>query len=545
MKEIKTDILVVGAGLAGVVCAAAAAETGASVCIASEGKIFSGSTFGVGNWGLALVGPEDEADVDSLVDQILAVGQGMAKRELAETVMGNVLATVEGLKRFGVSFQQPKDRSNSEFIPCFDKKERSWYRFIKAHMIEKYKDAFDRLHVQQLPETEIFQIEKENGAVCGAYALSQGELVFIRSKAIVMASGGLGSLYKYNYGNDSIAVMGHYLGLKAGAKLTNIEFMQYMPGFLEPCPKTLGNERAYKFCQFKDYATGEPISVGTPEQWHEALVVRSTHGPFSSELISRDMDIAIYKAQVKNGVGVYMHYDEALKDYDSEFLSYFFDWLEKDYGLTKDQDILLGCYYHATNGGLVINKKARTDVAGLFACGEASTGMHGADRIGGTSTANCITFGNIAGKSAGEYVKSVPEAAGQLRPAELFTMPNAEEQIAELQDLAFRYMMVCRNEEGLMKAIARIKELQDGFDREKIPAVAVTEANYADVRKAKQLESMLLVAGVLAEAMLLRKESRGAHYREDYPTHDDSMAANIIEYMDGETAVVQFEKESK
>ena len=113
--------------------------------------------------------------------------------------------------------------------------------------------------------------------------------------------------------------------------------------------------------------------------------------------------------------------------------------------------------------------------------------------------------------------------------------------IARIRETAFTRMMVCRNEKGLTEALDLFKTLETDFTETRIAVTEVTKENAEEVRAAKQLESMLLVAQVLAGAMLLRRESRGAHYREDYPGHDETMAKNIVEYMAGDEPTVGFE----
>lgn len=543
VSSIKTDVLVIGSGLAGVVSAACAAECGADVTIVSEGNIFSGSSFGRGNWSLALNGPVDESDIDNFVEQILTVGRGMAKKELAETVMANVMRTATELKRFGIEYIKPENNKTKEYIPCFDRKERNWNWLKKSEMIQKYSEAFDLLSVHQLDGMEIIHIDVNNNTIQGAYGIKDDTLYYIYTSAIIIASGGLSALFKYNYGNDSTAVMGQYLAINAGATLTNLEFIQLMPGFIWPAPKTLYNERAYKFSVFYDPITKEQIRSGTSEEWKEALEIRSTHGPFTSEYASRIVDIAIYKAQIRNGKGVNLHYIDAFKEYDSPFMKGFFAWLENDYGITKDQDILLGCYYHASNGGILINQKAETGVRGLYACGEATSGMHGADRIGGTSTSNCVTFGTIAGRNAADYAR-ISYFPGEPRRKEinLFAVPEAPKMISELQDIAFSSMMVCRSEAGLSSALNRISLLESQFNSEKRDFEDVSAIPAQSFKSTKELESMLFVSKILAKAMSLRKESRGAHYREDYPTHDEHLNYNIIEYIASGKPIVEFKK---
>ena len=543
MKTIQTDVLVIGSGFAGIVSATCAAESGANVTLVTESHIFSGSTFGNANFGFGIIGPENENDVDNLVEQICTVGRGMAQEPLVRTLASRVVPTVMDLKRFNIHFEEPKDNTKAEFIPCFDRKHRNFHLFNKKHTVERYDAAMTQLGVCRLPFTEVLRLEKRSGMICGAFALSRGELVYISCKAVILASGGLSSLYRYRYGNKNISVMGQYLALSAGARLTNIEFMQFIPGYIDPFPGTITNERTYKYCQFKDPVSGQVLSHGTPEEWNRALEIRSTHGPFTTELPSRALDILIFKTQMATGQGITLHYNDVLKTYKSEFMDHYFIWLRETLGLTMDDDILIGTYYHASNGGICINERAETCVPGLFACGEATSGMHGADRVGGMSMANCLTFGTIAGRNAAAFAADVSES----RPApedapELFSFAGAGDMIRQIQDLTFSEMSICRTGHGLCHVRDSINVMQQHLEAEKKSVSRLTEENYPDVVLAKRLESMLPVVDTLARAMELRKESRGSHYREDYPAHAPDLDRRLTETMDGNKIIVEFEK---
>lgn len=539
IRMVSTDVLVVGSGLAGVMAAIWAAENGVKVMITSETRIFSGSSFSGSMGWLGLLGPENKEDEDDFAQQILRLSRGMAYPELTHTVVRNVLSEVENLRSFGLNVTKKEAKGEKEFISCFDTKIRSF------HLIP-IEDAYNALSkklastaVEQCPNTEIIKLIKNGDAICGAVAVDERGPIQINCKSVILASGGMVHLFKYNFGNSNPAVLGQYLALEAGAALTNIEYMQMMCGIIEPLEKQFFFERAIRFCEFYDPLTNERLLCSNDRNWDEALAIRSTHGPFSSELESKYVDIALYAAHKKNKKGVLSKYKEEIKNHKSDFLDTHFKLLKKE-GIGIDDPIIIGSYYHASNGGIKINACANTGIKGLFACGEATGGMHGADRIGGTSFSNCIVFGSIAGREAAKYSKHA-----DTKICDTFIMPpiyqNVKHYINTIQEITFDSMLICRNETDLKKALSEFSRIDAEL---KVSANSfVKEANVDDLRASVQLKSILQIARAVAEAELLRKESRGSHYREDYPEHDDSLAKRILvsQKPDAEELIIKFE----
>jgi L-aspartate oxidase len=416
-------------------------------------------------------------------------------------------------------------RFESEFISCFDKKNRNFHLLIKQSNKEMLNKILNAMAIERYANTEIIKILRKEDMVCGAIAIDDKGLLKIGCKSIILASGGMPHLFKYQFGNDNPAVLGQFLALEAGATLTNIEFIQMLFGFMEPCPKTFFSDRTLKYCDFYDPFTNEKILYDNESTWNESLQMRSTHGPFSSELLSKYVDITVYTTQKKNKKGVLSKYKEEIKSNKWELLETHFELLKKEKGINRDDPIILGCYYHASNGGIKIDKYANTGIKGLFGCGEVTTGMHGADRIGGTSIANCIVFGSIAGREAAKYSKSV-----NINNCENYTLPliykNSKDYIDKIQDVTFDTMMICRNEKGLETALLQFKKIETEINN---TAQSFSKETSAEaLRVSVQLKSILHVARAMAEVQLLRRESRGAHYREDYPEHNAGLSKNIL-----------------
>lgn len=551
-KEIKTDVLVMGAGLAGIMAAIWAARSGAKVCITSSSRICSGSSFYQGTWGLGLIGPESQEDEADLVKTILEVGQGMADPELAACLVSGIQDGIEDLKAMGVDLKEATHKNEKEFIPCFDHKNRDWHGIVKESARKAFRGELARLGVTEFPDTTITDICMEQGRVTGAWAVQRegksDTFLHIRCSSLVIAGGGLGGLFEYRLNTSDVKGMGQFLALEAGASLVNVEFMQMMPGYIKPAPKTIYNEKVFRYSRFSDSETGESIFAGwQPEKRKRCMAIRSTHGPFTCRIGSGEVDICMFEAFRKNPSGIRLTYKEELTGHEEnqpEFIRTYFQWLKEEKGLTIQDSVQLGIFAHASNGGIAINCEGFTGIKGLYACGEATGGMHGADRVGGLSTANGLVFGRIAGCSAAKWNRTVRETAEDAEgraedrswEAEvLSTLPDQPERmeisdavhiLEQVRKVNFRAAMVVREEKGLLDGLRQLAEIREVAKARRKPLEPGPDAGKR-YREARELEGGLVLSEVLLKAALQRKESRGSHYREDFPAMDEAYSKPI------------------
>ena len=161
------------------------------------------------------------------------------------------------------------------------------------------------------------------------------------------------------------------IALAHGASLTNIEFMQMMPGFIEPKRNLVFNEKTWRYVH-----VDQPVDIAD-DKLDDLLEQRSGYGPFTSRLASRAIDLAIDQAGVE---GLALHYDFPREDVP-EFVQTFATWLQDEHGIAPADEMRVAMYTHAANGGIKIDKTAYTGVEGLYACGEATGGMHGATAL--------------------------------------------------------------------------------------------------------------------------------------------------------------------
>lgn len=263
---------------------------------------------------------------------------------------------------------------------------------------------------------------------------------------------------------------------------------------------------------------------------------RTLHYPFSSRDASKWLDIAI-ATEIKEGRGT--EQGALYLDFSKVDLGAFKPARPQHMPQDNDRPVVLPKELlqvrpaaHAINGGIIINEQAAATLPGLYAAAEVAAGPHGADRLGGGMVSNGQVFGARAGKFAAEYAL---DAGAQNLTPEILELPlarlqsygrgekDADDVLGALQAATGELLMVTRNEQGLTSLLAKIEELTIEW----LPQIAVKDAQA--LRRAIEVENSLLTAELMTRAALMRRESRGSHFREDYPRQDDSQwAVNII-----------------
>lgn len=532
-KTRSCDVLVIGSGIAGISAALKAAESGSSVILACKGQLFSGSSFYPGTWGLGLIGPADAQDQEDLAESIRQIGCNMTDPEMVRTFVAGIHPAIDRVRQMGVKLRRADNSTQKEFIPCFDHKHRDWNGIEFDSAREVFGRQLAQRKVEICPRSEVLQLVKEEDRICGAVLLLENRLEYVACKAAVLATGGYGSLFKYHLCTEDVMGIGQCLALTAGCTLVNMEFMQMMPGYISPAYKTVFNEKVFRFTRFSGH-DGSPLLTAEEEA---LLDVRSTHGPFTTRLPSKAVDIALFREFLAREDGSVATYCAEMKENPPEFVKVYFDWLLSAKGVSVDDPIHVGIFAHAANGGIRIRPDASTDVPGLFAAGEVTGGMHGADRIGGLSTANGLVFGTIAGESAAVWARSAqdgPEAVEY----ETFAAGDLTEQLKVLQQTMFENAMVLRREEGLLEALDTVQQLRSSV-------TAAMEPTDDPLRAAgtQRFLARCCTAESILRAALLRTESRGSHFRTDYPHQDPGQEKRILIRMDGQGIHADYEKE--
>jgi L-aspartate oxidase len=394
-----------------------------------------------------------------------------------------------------------------------------------------------RESIRVLSDVAIVELRVVHGRCRGAWGLDKyGEPIKISAGAVVLAAGGATQAFQKNMNPEDVSGDGYLLGYRAGAELTNMEFMQAGIGFSFPFVSMFNAYIWAAHPRLGDKDGKSFLSRHIPESLDPESVMdeHRKHFPFSSSDISKHLEIAIQKQINSGNTSAHGGVLCDLTHFSPEYVNAIPDdcglhhmWpIARDYMLGKGVDLLkdkteISVFAHAVNGGVRIDEQAASTLPGLFAAGEVAGGPHGADRLGGNMMVACQVFGGIAGTNAAEFAKRLgaedANDGSAEKPGEdlMFLLKkryDAKAAIAKLQKLNQEKLLITRSEESLGQVLAfaanemeRIKQAPDD-----------TKADLDVFR----LLSLLCATRLMAQAARDRKESRGSHYREDYPVLD-------------------------
>jgi fumarate reductase (CoM/CoB) subunit A len=549
-KEIKTDVLVIGSGGAALRAILAAHDEGAEVTVLVKNAFRkSGATF----YSVAEVGaynvPDGAADAadnpDVFKSDILRAAQDMADPNLVDILVNEAESSLHFLERHGVSFESEEGRYLA-FRACFSSKPRS--HVLKDHfkpIMKGLGEEATRRGIRALDRMMVVGLLVEDGVCHGALALDdEGNHVVVRAKSVILTTGGASQLFAKNLYPVDITGDGYAMAWRAGAELANMEFMQAGVSIIDPFINLFGNYLWDAQPNLTD-RDGRPfLEDYLPANLtvSEVLQEKERHFPFSSSDISRYVEIAIQSA-INDGRGtekggVYMDFrgcdfDRLLSDDSRSFARMWpltHSWYkERGTDLYHDR-VQITCSAHAINGGLRIDENGETSIRGLYAAGETAAGPHGADRLGGNMAMTCQVFGARAGRAAGQRAKyeqhrNCEQALRALDEHLSRFVDNGRQDGAairsQLQQCANRSLLILRSEEGLRSFLSELAVLQSQI----LQAAAATRD---DLVYLIETDNLIETGRMMAKAALLRRESRGSHYREDAPESDPSMSLPYI-----------------
>lgn len=529
-QEIKTDVLVIGGGAAGCWAALTASSHAVDVTLINKYPLGKSGTTIVGMitynaiMGELGVHPEDSTDI--YFRDLVTEGALLGDQNLMEIFIRRGRETVLQLEKMGVRWDKIGDKFDARKLPGMSYPRGCFSDHRTGLMIQRalVREIQKRGNIRVL-ERKITRLLTREGRVVGAMGLHihDGSILKILAKSIIIATGGAGRLFKITSMPEDARGDGYSLAYEAGAKLVDMEFHLFYPATLV-YPETL---RGLVTPRGTTVPLGARILNGRKERFMHKYYPEA-------ELSTRDKaSISIFK-EIKSGAitphgGVYIDvskvenvlekYPTSFKDFKEAGMNLPEEWLEIAPGL------------HFTLGGVRINEFCETSLPGLYAAGEVAGNMHGANRIGGSALPECSVFGQIAGENAAIYTKFIRamEADGEQVREEKERLRNLLEDgkkgharpveiMRALQDIMYDKVGVLRTGDGLREAIAEIRDLKKKTKDMKIHTCLRYNNEWID---AIDILNMLLLGEIAAMSALVREETRGAHYREDFPKQDD------------------------
>jgi len=541
---IRTDVLVIGAGGAGTRAAIEAAKNPElSILILNQGPIGKSGLTAMANGGMQWVSHPDDSP-RYIFEDIVRVGCYLNDQNLIEVLAEEAPIRAEELIQWGAKALVFDDKRGSGPSPDSPGRGPSYPR---AHLIPgvTYMAALGRElarhpNVTILEDVLATKLLTRDQRVIGATMLRMrtGECDAIEAKATVLAAGGLGEIYPHStnapFGMHGHATgMGYAMAYRSGAELIDMEMVQFTGNQLWP-PWLLGNPALLvSLCggQYRNALGNEFMKLPQPRDALQRLAYKEIKEGRGTERGGVYIDLTVsplssreIEEQLKSSLaaGIAKERWKLIKAMSAD---------KPDPKTWRIEFTPGGAHFFM--GGVRINERCETNLPGLYAAGEVSGGVHGANRMGGNALTEIIVFGARAGRYAAEYAEQtgwVECEKASLREEDarltgLFRSRGiAPKAIADkIAALMLRYAGVARTEAGLAKALALVESIKAN-DLPDLRAPQGRRFNLGWI-EAIQVPYMLDVAEMIIRSALFRTESRGAHYREDYPeTRSDWLA---------------------
>ncbi len=554
------DVLVIGAGGAGLRAAIEASANGARVGVVTKSLLGKAHTvMAEGGIAAAMANVDERDNWKVHFADTMRGGQYLNNWRMAELHAKEAPERVRELEAWGALFDRTKDGRILQ-------RNFGGHRYPRlAHvgdrtgleMIRTLQDHGIHMGMEVHMECTVLTLLKSDGRIAGAFAYERerGRFLLFRARAVVVATGGIGRAYKITSNSWEYTGDGHALAYAAGASLIDMEFVQFHPtGMIWP-PSVRGilvtegvrgeggvlknkDGRRFLFDEIPENYRAQTAD-NEEEGWRYTQGDRNARRP--PELLTRDhvarcivrevregrgsphggvfLDIAWIKSRLPNGAE---HIKKKLPSMYHQFKQL------ADIDITEEP-MEVGPTTHYVMGGIRVDADTQmSEMPGLFAAGECAGGLHGANRLGGNSLSDLLVFGKRAGEHAACFAKEngavtvdlhEVEASAQraLAPFER-TGENPYQVQHDLQELMQDLVGIVRREEEMQEALVRLRELEQRADR-----VAVTgnrEYN-GGWHTALDLQNLLTVSEMITRAAIERKESRGAQFREDYPSKDE------------------------
>lgn len=509
-----TQVLVIGGGIAGLCAALEARAAGRRVLLVSKGRPgrSGNSVLAAGN--ISTAATADPEEIAGFRQDILWAGRQIGDPNLAQALAEDSAAAIAFLQQLGIGFYPPGQAPQRKLIPGHGQARTlaSWQPGLPPQtaglaLTLPLLAAAETAGVEFIPRCMALDLLTEGGRVLGATLLTaDGGLTRVLAGATVLASGGGGRLFACSNNTREMTGDGYALAYRAGAALRDLEFVQFHPAMgLEPVrsilPTTLFGDGAVLRNRYGEAFLRRSISggekVATRDEMSRAIVEEIQAGKGVRGGVFLDLSAV----SAENALGRYRDLWQLLQRRGGDPAS---DWP------------LVGVTVHFLMGGMVIDARGRSTLEGLYGAGEVTGGLHGANRLGGNGLMEACVFGRRAGVSAAADIGTTTRAEAPFQQ-EALPAGDGGVDLGALRQQAIELLWqgagVVRCESGMNRALAGLSQLQAEFSA-------------ADGRKSPwlwaQTRNILQIAPLLLLSALRRKESRGAHYRSDYPALEDS-----------------------
>ncbi len=537
-KTISSDVLIIGSGGAGARAAIEVDNAGLKALIVSKGLSFRSGCTGMaeGGYNAVFKAVDEEDTIDAHIYDTLKGGSYLNDSKLVDILVNESPKRLIDLENYGALFdRQESGKINQRAFggqqyrrTCFqgDRTGHEIITALKEEITKRDIETIDEVMVTNLILSQDARPPRVIGAV--GLDLKTSDIIFLQAKSVIIATGGAGQLYPVTSNTVQKNGDGYALAWNVGANLIDMEEVQFHPtGMVAPESK--------KGVLVTEAVRGEGGILLNKNK--ERFMKK--YSPEKMELSTRDVVARSIYTEIIEGRGtenggVYLDISHLDADVIEEKLeTMVLQFKDVDVDITKEPMEVAPTAHHFM-GGVKINENCESSISNLYAAGEASGGVHGANRLGGNALADTQVFGKIAGENAAEAAKTVdfeenPEMFkaeedrikglikdGSIKPQELKK---------RIKQLMWEKVSIIRNEKNLNEALKELMEMEKSLNDLKVE----DKKQYnTDLQTALEVINMVQIATLVVKSAILRRESRGAHFREDYPETKDEWKKSIV-----------------
>jgi succinate dehydrogenase/fumarate reductase flavoprotein subunit len=517
----RTDVLVIGAGAAGMYAAIAAARSRASVMLVDRSLIGRGGATVMAQMTVAVALGEEAPDhwQHHLADTLKA-GRGLCDAPLSQLLCEDAPECIRELDGWGVGWARAENHIKQVQAPGHDRPRCVYVDFVNTGpaVSKTLRAQLNRMpEVRRIGEVLVTDLAVDDGICTGAHAVhvTSGEPLRLNAKATIVATGGLTRLYQRSSASINMGGDGYALALRAGAELVDMEFVQFFPiGHL--APRLVGMD-PIMWDPFRYKLGGKLLNADMQEFLKEEGRYVSARDHATYAILK---EVAAGRGSPHGGA--WLSFQHCTESGLRAAFGPIIDRLRANgIDLTRSPiEVAPIAHYHM--GGIRADVDMRTSVPHLFAAGEALGGANGANRLSGNALTEAFTFGRRAGLRAAALAAktTMPSIPPRQRAIPQFVSVlkiNPAAEIARLQALMSQHVGPLRTHASLTSALESIKGLEEACAELPAPEAGL-DPEWIDLH---DLRNMRLVAECIACAAIARTESRGAHQREDFPeTHE-------------------------
>ena len=514
----KSDVLIIGAGGAGIVAAINAHEKGAKVRILTKEYPTRSQTCMAQGGINAALGNAGKDSIEAHVQNTLKSAKEIANEDAIRLLCQSAPQAVEWLDSIGVCFSRTKDEKIAQRTLGGASAPRACYAqdYTGLKILHTLYDRCQSLGIEILNERYLLDFIVHEKAICGAEILNirTGEIEKYESKSVIVATGGYSRIYdKHSTNSSSTTGDGIAAAIRAGARVSDMEFVQFHPTALK----------------------NSSILISESARGAGGYLLNSQGKRFVNELLPRDEVARAIHNEMQKGENIFLDIRHLGEEFINEELpqerklAKLYENVDPIYDLIPIKPVA-----HYTMGGIEVDDKSCSILKGLYAAGEcANHRVHGANRLGGNSLLELIVFGKQAGKNAAEYALSI-EQNSISNVANSYINFNNDSEIKidfylareEIGNLFYTNVGISRDEETLISTLKKIKEYLS-----KLPLMGVKDNSKiynTNLIEFLEFKNMLELSRLVLKGAIARKESRGAHFRIDYPNESEKFKMHTI-----------------